>query len=199
MDKKSYIQISIIFGIVIIITFVYLNYFKNASVKNIDNDKNNEKSKIVERSGDLIKQMSYFSEDNKGNRYEINSESGIINPDKSNLILMNKVAAVIFLMNGEKIFISSNEAKYNDENNDTTFSGYVKMIYNDHKINSENLDLSFKDQTAVLYDKVNYKSNLTNMSADRIFIDFISKNTKIEMNDESNNILVQSKIKNVGN
>ena len=61
--------------------------------------------KLFERSGDLIKQMSYFSEDNKGNRYEINSESGIINPDKSNLILMNKVAAVIFLMNGEKIFI----------------------------------------------------------------------------------------------
>ena len=199
MDKKSYIQISIFFGIVIIITFVYLNYFKIASVNNIENNKNNEKSKIVERSGDLIKKMSYFSEDNKGNRYEINSVSGIINPDKSNLILMNKVAAVIFLMNGEKIFISSNEAKYNDENNDTTFSGYVEMIYSDHKINSENLDLSFKDQTAVLYDKVNYKSNLTNMSADRIFIDFISKNTKIEMNDESNNILVQSKIKNVGN
>ena len=199
MDKKSYIQISIFFGIVIIITFVYLNYFKKASVNNIENNKNNEKSKIVERSGDLIKKMSYFSEDNKGNRYEINSESGIINPDKSNLILMNKVAAVIFLMNGEKIFISSNEAKYNDENNDTTFSGYVEMIYSDHKINSENLDLSFKDQTAVLYDKVNYKSNLTNMSADRIFIDFISKNTKIEMNDENNNILVQSKIKNVGN
>ena len=199
MDKKSYIQISIFFGIVIIITFVYLNYFKKASVNNIENNKNNEKSKIVERSGDLIKKMSYFSEDNKGNRYEINSESGTINPDKSNLILMNKVAAVIFLMNGEKIFISSNEAKYNDENNDTTFSGYVEMIYSDHKINSENLDLSFKDQTAVLYDKVNYKSNLTNMSADRIFIDFISKNTKIEMNDESNNILVQSEIKNVGN
>ena len=199
MDKKSYIQISIFFVIVIIITFVYLNYFKTASVNNIENNKNNEKSKIDEGSGDLIKKMSYFSEDNKGNRYEINSESGIINPDKSNLILMNKVAAVIFLMNGEKIFISSNEAKYNDENNDTTFSGYVKMIYSDHKINSENLDLSFKDQTAVLYDNVNYKSNLTNMSADRIFIDFISKNTKIEMNDESNNILVQSKIKNVGN
>jgi len=199
MDKKSYIQISIIFGIIIIIFFVYLNYFKKASLNNIDNYKNNEKSKITEGSGDLIKQMSYFSEDNKGNRYEINSESGIINPEKSNLILMNKVAAVIFLMNGEKIYISSNEAKYNDENNDTTFSGYVNMTYGVHKINSENLDLSFKDQTAVLYDNVNYKNNLTNVSADRIFIDFISKNTKIEMNDEKNNILVQSKIKNVGN
>ena len=199
MDKKSYIQISIFFGIVIIITFVYLNYFKKASVNNIENNKNNEKSKIVERSGDLIKKMSYFSEDNKGNRYEINSESGIINPDKSNLILMNKVTAVIFLSNGEKIFISSNEAKYNDENNDTTFSGYVKMNYNDNTVVSENLDLSFKDQTAVLYDNVNYRSNLTNLNADRIFVDFISKNTKIEMDDEKNNVLVRSKLKNVGN
>tara|TARA_B100000963_G_scaffold356681_2_gene377274 strand:+ start:2759 stop:3358 length:600 start_codon:yes stop_codon:yes gene_type:complete len=199
MDKKFYIQMSIIFGIVIIIAIIYINYFKNPSVSNVDNDRNDEKLKIIEGSSDLIKQMSYFSEDSKGNRYEINSESGIINSDKSNLIFMNKVTAVIFLLNGEKILISSNEAKYNDENNDTTFSGYVKMIYSEHKIVAENLDLSFKDQTAVLYDNVNYKSNLTNVSADRIFIDFISKNIKIKMDDEKNNILVQSKIKNVGN
>ena len=112
---------------------------------------------------------------------------------------MNKVTAVIFLLNGEKNFISSNEAKYNDENNDTTFSGYVKMNYNDNIVVSENLDLSFKDQTAVLYDNVNYRSNLTNLNADRIFVDFISKNTKIEMDDEKNNVLVRSKLKNVGN
>ena len=199
MDKKSYIQIFIIFGIVFITTFVYLNYFKNPGANYVENLKNNENSKVLKGTSDVIKQMSYFSEDNKGNRYEITSESGNINPDKSNLILMNKVTAVIFLLNGEKIFISSNEARYNDENNDTTFSGYVKMIYNDNKIISENLDLSFKDQTAVLYDNVNYISNLTKLNADRIFIDFISKNTKIEMDDKKNNILVRSKVKNVGN
>ena len=199
MDKKSYIQIFIIFGIVIIATIVYLNYFKNPNAEHVDNLINNENSKVFEGSSDVIKQMSYFSEDNKGNRYEITSDSGIINPDKSNLILMNKVTAVIFLLNGEKIFISSNEAKYNDENNDTTFSGYVKMTYSDHKVISENLDLSFRDKTAVLYDKVDYTSNLTNLSADRILIDFISKNTRIEMDDEKNNILVRSRLKNVGN
>ena len=53
---------------------------------------------------DLLLDVNFFD---KGNRYEINSESGIINPDKSNLIFMNKVIAVIFLLNGEKIFISS--------------------------------------------------------------------------------------------
>ena len=116
MDKKSYIQISIIFGIVIIVAIVYFNYFKNSNLNNV-----------------------------------------------------------------------------------TTFSGYVKMTYSDHKVISENLDLSFRDKTAVLYDKVDYTSNLTNLSADRILIDFISKNTRIEMEDEKNNILVRSRLKNVGN
>ena len=199
MDKKSYIQISIIFGIGIIIIFVYVNYFKNSAVKKVNNDVNNVKSKVIKESGDVIKQMSYFSEDNKGNKYEINSQSGIINPDKSNLIIMNDVNAIIFLLNGEKIYINSNKAKYNDDNSDTTFSGSVKMVYSDHEVISEQMNLSFKDQTAVLYDRVNYKSKLTNMRADRIFVDFLSKNTKIEMNNEESSILVRSKLKNVSN
>ena len=199
MDKKSYIQISIIFGIGIIVIFVYVNYFKNSAVKKVNNDINNVKSKVIKETGDVIKQMSYFSEDNKGNKYEINSQSGFINPDKSNLIIMKDVNAIIFLLNGEKIYINSNKAKYNDDNSDTTFSGSVKMVYSDHEVISEQMNLSFKDQTAVLYDRVNYKSKLTNMRADRIFVDFLSKNTKIEMNNEENSILVRSKLKNVSN
>ena len=33
-------------------------------------------------------------------------------------------------------------------NNDTTFSGSVEMIYGDHKINSGYLDLSFKESNS---------------------------------------------------
>ena len=198
MDKKTYIQISIVFVILIIITIVYLDYFKNVDVKQLNNSEN-VNIEIKKGSDDLISEMFYFSEDNKGNRYEIKSEYGVINPDKSNLILMDKVTAIIFLLNGEKIFISSNKAEYDDNNNDTTFSGSVKMIYSDHKINSEYMDLSFKDQTATLYDKVNYNSSLTKLSADKIFIDFVNKNTKIQMDDEKKNILVRSNLKNVSN
>ena len=112
---------------------------------------------------------------------------------------MDKVTAIIYLLDGEKIFISSKKAQYNDDNNDTNFSGSVKMVYVDHIIKSENMDLSFKDQTATLYDEVFYKSSLSNLSADRISIDFINKNTKIQMNDENNNILVRSVINNGNN
>ena len=199
MDKKSYIQISITILILLIITFVYFDYFKspkeNLSIKTEDSSA----KKLVKNSDDLISEMSYFSEDNKGNRYEIYSKYGILNPDKSNMILMEKVNAVVYLSTDEKILISSKKAKYNESNNDTSFSGSVKMIYGQHMINSEYLDLSFNDQAATLYDNVEYKSNLSKLKADKIIIDFLNKNTKIQMNDEKNNILVRSVIDNGNN
>ena len=112
---------------------------------------------------------------------------------------MDKVTAVIYLLDGEKIFINSNKANYNDNNNDTNFSGSVKLVYINHVIKSDNMDLSFNEQTATLYDNVKYKSSLSNLSADRVFINFINKNTKIQMNDENSNILVRSVINNGNN
>ena len=194
MDKKSYIQISLVILILVIITFVYFDYFKSSSEKSSTNSENIPSKKLVKGNEDLISEMSYFSVDNNGNRYEIFSKYGILNKD-SDLILMEKVNAIVYLSNDEKVLINSNKANYNDDNNDTNFSGSVKMIYGEHIIKSENLNLSFKDQTAILYDSVKYESNLSKLKADRIFIDFLNKNTKIQMNNEKNNILVQSVIK----
>ena len=199
MDRKTYTQISLIIIVLVIISYVYFAYFKvtkEIPIKTVDD---NSTKKMVKGSDDLISDMSYFSEDNKGNRYEIFSEYGTINPDKSNLIFMEKVTAVVYLSDGQNVYINSNKAKYNDEENDTSFSGSVKMIYGEHIINSEYLDLSFKNQTASVYDNVKYKSNLSNLSADKIFINFVSKNTKIQMNDENSNILVKSVINNGNN
>ena len=199
MDKKSYTQISLIIVMLIIISYVYFAYFKSSKEKIVKNVNDNSVKKLVKGSDDLISDMSYFSEDNKGNRYEIFSEFGTINSGDSNLIFMEKVFAVVYLSNGEKVTINSNKAKYNDDNNDTSFIGTVKMIYGEHVINSEYLDLSFKNQTANLYDNVKYKNNFSNLSADKIFLDLVSKNTKIQMNDEENNILVRSVIDNGNN
>ena len=111
---------------------------------------------------------------------------------------MDKVKAIIYLVDGEKILINSEKAQYNDNNNDTIFKGSVEMIYIDHKINSENMDLSFNDKTVILYDNVRYNSSISNITADRIFVDLLNKNTKIQMNDDNSNILVRSII-NSGN
>ena len=199
MDKKTYIQISLITLILFIISFVYFDYFKSSEEKSFKNLSDNSEKKIVKESEDLITKMSYFSEDNKGNRYEIFSEYGVISPEKLNLIFMDKVKAFVYLSNGEKILISSNKAKYNDNNNDTTFSGSVEMIYEEHSVKSDFLDLSFNNQTALLYDNVRYKNNLSKLNADKILVDFLNKNTKIQMNDDKSNVFVKGVVSNGNN
>ncbi len=199
MNKKIYIQISLIFLVIFIIIFIYIYYFSSSKTKITENDKEKTEVNTVQGTDDLIKEMFYYSEDNKGNKYEIKSEYGIISPDKSNLILMDKVTAIIYLLNGEKIFISSKKAEYDDDNNDTSFSGSVELLYVNHVIKSDNMYLSFNEQTASLYDNVEYKSSLSNLTADRVFINLINKNTKIQMNDANNNILVRSIINNGNN
>ena len=199
MDKKSYIQISLIVTVLIIISYIYFIYFKSVEKKVVTTIEQTDSPQLIKGSDDLITDMTYLSEDNKGNKYEIKSAYGVISPKASNLIIMDKVKAVIYLTNGEKIFISSDKANYNDTNYDTTFNGSVQMIYSEHFINAESLDLSFKNNMATLYNNVKYKSELSNLSADKVLIDFLNKNTKIEMNDENNKVLVRSLIKNGNN
>ena len=198
MSKKIYLQISIFIAILLIVSLIYLMYFQDDNKIVIDPVSKKPKDELVKSEEDLITEMKYFSEDNKGNKYEIESDYGTINPEQSNLISMSKVKAVVYLNNGEKIFIKSDKANYNNDNNDTVFKGSVSMNYNDHKIKAENLDLSFRNNLATLYDKVYYNSSISNLFADKILIDFMSKKTKILMNDDNKNILVRSNI-NDGN
>ena len=199
MNRKIYIQFFLLLLILVIITCIYLIYFNKSEKDYVEIVEENTSNKILKGSDDLISEMKYFSEDNKGNKFEIKSDYGFINPEQSNIISMNKVKAVVYLSNGEEIYINSDKAKYNNINNDTIFSGSVEMNYQDHKINAGNLDLSFEDNFVTLYDKVNYKSKFSNLTADKVLIDLMNKNTKIQMNDENSNILVRSNLENGNN
>ena len=200
MNRKIYIQFFILLLILIIITSIYFMYFNKKNEKNyVEALDKNTPNKIVKGSDDLISEMEYFSEDNKGNKFKIKSDYGFINPEQSNIISMNKVRAVVYLSNGEEIYINSNSAKYNNINNNTIFNGSVEMNYLDHKINAENLDLSFENNFVTLYDKVRYKDKISYMTADKVLIDLINKNTKIQMNDKNSNILVRSNLNNGNN
>ncbi len=199
MNRKIYIQFFLLLLILVIIASIYSIYFNKNEKKYSKTVEENISQKPVKGSDDLISQMKYFTEDNKGNKFEIKSDYGFINPDQSNIISMNEVRAIVYLSNGEEIYINSDKAKYNNVNNDTTFSGSVEMNYQDHKINAENLDLSFENNLVTLYDKVKYKSKISNLIADKILINLINKNTKIQMNDENSNILVRSNLDNGNN
>ena len=197
MYKKIYLQLTLSLLIVLIITITYLVYFKsNDKITVIEK---NDKTILNDASENLISDLFYKSEDKDGNKYEIKSKNGIISQKRANLISMNDVSATVFLNDGGKIFIVSDSASYDSNNNDTLFKGSVKMNYNDHTIKSNYIDLSFKENKVIIYENINYNSNLSKLEADKIIVDFLEMKVKILMDDTNDKVLVKTILKNGNN
>ena len=196
MYKKIYLQLILSLLILLIILFTYFTYFRSDNEINVVEKKDNKILKDTPEN--LISDLLYQSEDKDGNKYEIKSKNGIIN-QRPNLISMNNVTATVFLSDGGMIFIVSDSAEYNSNNNDTLFKGSVKMNYNDHSIKSNYIDLSFEENKALIYEKINYNSNLSNVKADKIIVDFLEKKVKILMDNTNDKVLVKTILKNGNN
>ena len=197
MYKKIYLQLTLSLLIVLIITITYLVYFK--SDDKITVNEKNDKTILKDASENLISDLFYKSEDKDGNKYEIKSKNGIISQKRANLISMNDVSATVFLNDGGKIFIVSDLANYDSNNNDTLFKGSVKMNYNEHTIKSNYIDLSFEENKAIIYENINYNSNLSKLEADKIIVDFLEMKIKILMDDTNDKVLVKTILKNGNN
>lgn len=197
MYKKIYLQLTLSLLIVLIITITYLVYFKTDD--KITSIEKNDKTILKDTSENLISDLFYKSEDKDGNKYEIKSKSGIISQKRANLISMNDVSATVFLNDGGKIFIVSDLANYDSNNNDTLFKGSVKMNYNEHTIKSNYIDLSFEENKAIIYENINYNSNLSKLEADKIIVDFLEMKVKILMDDTNDKVLVKTILKNGNN
>ena len=180
MNRKIAIQIFLFLFFLISIFFFYYTYFyksekKIAPVSEIDNPSE------FQSENNIIKDIEYFSVDEKGNEYLIISEYGEMT-ENSNLIKMKNVKATINLLNREKITISSDFAKYNNKNFDTNFKKNVVLKYLDNKVIADNIDLSLEEKIAETYNNVIYTNPTKELFADRIEIDLITKNSKILMN-----------------
>ncbi len=197
MYKKIYLQLTLSLLIVLIITITYLIYFKSDNKITVIEEK--DKTILKDASENLISDLFYKSEDKDGNKYEIKSKSGIISQKRANLISMNDVSATVFLNDGGKIFIVSDLANYDSNNNDTLFKGSVKMNYNEHTIKSNYIDLSFEENKAIIYENINYNSNLSKLEADKIIVDFLEMKVKILMDDTNDKVLVKTILKNGNN
>ena len=182
------VQFFLFLIILVISIFVYKKYFikKNEIIVKEDEDTLIVKSE----KSNIIKNLRYYAEDLKGNKYVITSEFGELDEDQVGLILMKNVVASINFINSEKIKIYAKSAAYDSINYDTTFSENVLIKYANHTIMSDNLYLQFDKKLATISDNVIYKNLNTELKADKVEIDLITKNSKIFMDDKSNQVQI---------
>ena len=204
MWKKISIQLILLSIVFFSFFYVYKFYFKTKDNIKIDqsdivqnnssDDVNNNKSNLdIDNQNNLIKNLSYFSKDNLGNEYIIESKYSELNLDNVDIISMENVSAKIIMANSKPIYITSNFAKYNNENYETTFTDNVLIVYLDNKIRCEKFYISIKNNFANVTDNVIYENPKGKIIADTIEIDLITKNSKIFMIDKNKKVMVLNK------
>ena len=183
MYKKIIIQfllLVVLFGIILSVFFLYFNKEKNQKETNIKTNKIT-KLEIDNETGTLIKDLNYSFSDPSGNYYELFAELGEVDIKNSDKMFMTNVKALIHLKNSPPIKIVSKYANYNKIDHETNFFENVELTHLVHKATSENLDISFNSNKASMYKNIIYNKPGTQLTADRLEIDLITKNTKIFM------------------
>ena len=195
MYKKILIQFLLLITIFIIIFstfFLYFNKKEKLKASNLPIIKEKE-SLIDDETGTLIKDISYSFFDPSGNYYELLSDVGKVDINNSDKIFMTNVVATIYLVDSSPVKITSKYANYNKINHETSFFENVKVTHLIHKATSENLDISFNDNLASMYNNIVYNKPGTNLKADRLEIDLITKNSKIFMDNKTEKIKIIDK------
>jgi len=178
VNKRNFYIFFSLLIVLAIVCFYYLN-INNQEPSKIQKITNEDKKEIY--TTNIINNVSYKANDNRGNEYTINAQTGEIDIKNSDVIFLTDVEAVIKLKNSEFIEISSNFGKYNISNNDTIFSKDVLIKYLENKIKSEYLDFSIIRDTMIVTKNVVYTNANNVMKADVIEMNLSSKNIKIFM------------------
>lgn len=191
MNKKTVIQIILIFLIFLISLSFYLKYFSNNSKVLKDTPLEEKIAANQNNTSTYIDNIDYVSFDAKGNKYQVTAEQAEIKIENSDVMFLTNVIAYIFIKDSDTVKITSNFGEYNSKNYDTIFSENVIVIYPGHKITGEYLDFSFLKNLGTMSTNVVYNGEKTNLFADKLEIDLSTKDTRIFMNDASEKVLIQ--------
>ena len=191
MNKKTAIQLLLIFLIFLISLSFYLKYFNDSPKTLKDNLIEEKTNNNQNNSSTYINEIDYVSVDAKGNKYQVTAKQAEIKIENSDEMFLTNVIAYVFVKDSNTVKITSNFGKYNSKNYDTNFSKNVIVIYPSHKITGEYLDFSFFNNIGIMSTNVIYNGDKTNLFADRIEMNLTTEDTKIFMNNTNKKILIE--------
>ena len=166
----------ILIGIVVLLTTIFFKeYFSEDKIVQV----NKSESEMPELNS--IKDIKYISTDINGNIYEIIASDGIPSDDQKHLIELNNVKAKIIFEDTQEITITSDYAIYNQKNFDTKFKNEVKIMYGFHNIRCNFLNAEFSKNLATLEGNLTYNNLNSEMHADVMQIDLITKSKNIHV------------------
>ena len=180
----------ILFSLIIFLSVIFYKiYFNERNLVNESLEINTNVT-MEESKNNLIKDLKYSINLGQNNKYIINSDLSEITykNDKSEVVNMQGVTAIIIDQNQIPIEISSDLAKYNNSNYETLFEQNVQIKYLNHEIFSNSMQFDFENQMIRIYENVEYNGTLGHMFADNIDINLIMNKIDIYMDGDKKNV-----------
>ena len=198
MNRNTVIQFFLL-GLVIFLSIAFYNkyFIEQESKKEIVRiEENQEKVQKIEEennSSNIIENLRYTSQDLLGNTYIIEAVSAKFFNKKTNEIQLIDVNAKIIQKNNDIIFIKSKTADYDKISNNTIFQDNVNILYGEQKINAKIIKLNFLNNYIEILENVHYINENTNVFADKVEINLITKRLKISMKENNDKVFITSK------
>ncbi len=191
MVNKTLIQIFLFLLVLISLIIFYKTYFNKVSIVETKTDIY-EENKTNNSDTNVIYDLNYSATDIDNNEYIINSSSGEMSENGTEL-LMNNVNAKIILNDKTEILIFAKNALYNKDNYNTKFYGKVIVKYGIQTIFAEKMDLNFEINQAKIYNDVVFENLNTKIKTDIVEFDLITKNVLIKMKDKTKRVNIDTK------
>ena len=148
-----------------------------------DKKDNNKLSKNVKN---LTKEIEYVTTNKSGDILKILAESGKTNANNNDILELENVNGTILPNNKSEIEITSDFANFNYSNQNSKFYRNVIIRYENKEIVSDNLDIIMKENIVIAYGNVKVNSDKGKMKAEKITLDIITKDIKINSENKIN-------------
>ena len=150
---------------------------------NTQKKKTHNKKKNTNQIENLTKEIEYITSNSTGEIYKISAKFGKTNPKDNNILDLDQVNGTISSTKRSKIFISSDFAEYNYTNQDSKFYTNVEIKYDSNIIICDNLEIKMSKNIAIAYGNVLLKNEKSEMKAQIITLDLITKDININSNE----------------
>ena len=148
--------------------------FKDSSLKKDETDK----------IKNLTKEIEYITSNKEGDIFKILAKYGKTNIKNSDILDLKEVDGVISSSKRSDIYITSDFAEYNYDNQNSKFYSNVIIKYDNKVITCDNLDLEIKTNYAIAYNDVEIKDDNSVMKAQVVRLNILTKDIEINSQDK---------------
>ena len=162
--------------------------FKTNKVKNEKKKFENKDTSLKETGTDkiknLTKEIEYITSNKDGDIFKILAKYGKTNIKNSDILDLKEVEGVISSSKRSEIYITSDFAEYNYDNQNSKFYSNVIIKYDNKVITCDNLDLEIKTNYAIAYNDVEIKDDNSVMKAQVVRLNILTKDIEINSQDK---------------